>query len=988
MKKSLFLCFVIISILTIIPVNSFAADKNADKSIYQIEKGSEFIEQYLSFKRNFPTDGWIILSCDRPYAKWYVDAPDNSWTSYDWSGRLRERTSFFSNKKIEAGEFCMCLADSAATSNSVTLSYEFYPICPIRYWNGTKFEMLEEYRMTDASVIKTLPEAPEKKGYHFDGWYREQDLITPITKIDTSIGKDWYIFPKYSPIEYTVNYRLNKNETNSAENPFSYTMEDDNIFLEEAYKRGYLFKRWYTYGENGLKTTVTEINTSLCSNITLYAEFQIINYQISYEIGGTINPNPTSYTLADSRIPLETPFRRGYEFDGWYKDSEFLEPITEIDCEQEKDIVIYGKWIPLTYHIQYELNGGMNAKENLTEYTVESVFDLKDPGREQYDFIGWYKDEKFQEPISSINEDTCSDLTLYAKWALHRCVIKYENGYQHSNPSYYTYGSENIVLEDASRPGCIFAGWYKDSKFQVQINEISIDEMEEMHDITVYAKWDEIVYTVSYELDGGENPSQNRLQYTVSTTFDLAPAVKEHYDFLGWYTDENFSHEIKNITESTCQNLVLYARWNLHPYQITYEDGGEHTNQTFFTINSEDITLEQPEKEGFLFDGWYTDAVFQNRIAKISISEMETCQDFTVYAKWVTPKYHIIQDSMVMRSNIDYFYTAVFPEEGYLEFECQPLDTLREKPFFWLADVDDTAGHGVRDIKIFNRTVSKGERHSIFCMLNPSWAEARISYTYYPKCRIYYTDNNKWNLLAQYYLSKPDSNYRLPDNYNKIKGYTVTNWYLDSAKTTEISEIDCSEGRDWYLYPEKKANKYIIQYELDNGINAETNPVTYTIEDETIKLAPAVRKGYRFNRWYTISGSNRNTVTEINTNRCENIKLYAEWSVDKYAGNKGKIVPKETSIKGKIIAKSKEFLVKWKKQKSVSGYQIQYSTNKEFAKKATKIKTVRSASTTKLTVKKLKAGKKYYVKIRTYRTKNGTVYYSKWSKQKVVRIKK
>ena len=96
------------------------------------------------------------------------------------------------------------------------------------------------------------------------------------------------------------------------------------------------------------------------------------------------------------------------------------------------------------------------------------------------------------------------------------------------------------------------------------------------------------------------------------------------------------------------------------------------------------------------------------------------------------------------------------------------------------------------------------------------------------------------------------------------------------------------------------------------------------------------------------------------------------------------ISPKESSLKGKITAKSKAFTVKWKKQTDVSGYQIQYSTNKKF-KKGTKIKTVKKSNATKTTIKKLKAGKKYYVRIRTYKTVNGTNYYSAWSKSKSVK---
>lgn len=102
-----------------------------------------------------------------------------------------------------------------------------------------------------------------------------------------------------------------------------------------------------------------------------------------------------------------------------------------------------------------------------------------------------------------------------------------------------------------------------------------------------------------------------------------------------------------------------------------------------------------------------------------------------------------------------------------------------------------------------------------------------------------------------------------------------------------------------------------------------------------------------------------------------------------------KIFPKGTSLSGKLKAISKGFVVKWKKQtKCTSGYQVQYSTSKKFAKRATVTKTVKKKSVSKLAVRKLKAKKKYYVRIRTYRIARGRKYYSDWSKKRSIKTKK
>ncbi len=96
--------------------------------------------------------------------------------------------------------------------------------------------------------------------------------------------------------------------------------------------------------------------------------------------------------------------------------------------------------------------------------------------------------------------------------------------------------------------------------------------------------------------------------------------------------------------------------------------------------------------------------------------------------------------------------------------------------------------------------------------------------------------------------------------------------------------------------------------------------------------------------------------------------------------------PTGTSISSCKNIKGKKAQISWKKNKLATGYEIQYSTDKNFAK-GVKKKTVKKASVTKITLTKLKKKQTYYVRIRTYR-KNGGTTYSSWSKVKKVVIKK
>lgn len=101
--------------------------------------------------------------------------------------------------------------------------------------------------------------------------------------------------------------------------------------------------------------------------------------------------------------------------------------------------------------------------------------------------------------------------------------------------------------------------------------------------------------------------------------------------------------------------------------------------------------------------------------------------------------------------------------------------------------------------------------------------------------------------------------------------------------------------------------------------------------------------------------------------------------------------PKKSSVK-KLLGGKKSFKITYSKVTGVSGYQVQYSTSKKFTKKTTKTKSYSGNKKFTKTVSNLKASKKYYVRVRTYKTKkvNGKTVkvYSDWSKAKTVTTKK
>ena len=99
------------------------------------------------------------------------------------------------------------------------------------------------------------------------------------------------------------------------------------------------------------------------------------------------------------------------------------------------------------------------------------------------------------------------------------------------------------------------------------------------------------------------------------------------------------------------------------------------------------------------------------------------------------------------------------------------------------------------------------------------------------------------------------------------------------------------------------------------------------------------------------------------------------------------VVPTGSSLKSAKNISGKKMIVVWKRNNDVSGYQVQYSLNKAF-KKGNKVITEKKKTITKTTISRLAPGKTYYVRIRTYSKVGNKNYYSAWSAEKKVTVRK
>ena len=205
-----------------------------------------------------------------------------------------------------------------------------------------------------------------------------------------------------------------------------------------------------------------------------------------------------------------------------------------------------------------------------------------------------------------------------------------------NNPADYTVETATITLADASKVGYTFEGWYSDAAFTAD-NEVTEIATGSTGDVILYAKFDAITYDISYTLDGGTNAANNPADYTVETaTITLEDASKEGYTFEGWYSEAAFTNQVTEIATGSTGDVILYAKFDAITYDISYTlDGGTNAanNPADYTVETATITLEDASKEGYTFEGWYSEAAFTNQVTEIATGSTGNKEFFAKYSE-------------------------------------------------------------------------------------------------------------------------------------------------------------------------------------------------------------------------------------------------------------------------------------------------------------------------------------------------------------------
>jgi uncharacterized repeat protein (TIGR02543 family) len=532
------------------------------------------------------------------------------------------------------------------------------------------------------------------------------------------------------------------------------------------------------------------------------------------------------------------PTRAGYTFGGWYSDAglttsfSFATPITA-------DITLYAKWIPITYTVTFNSNGGSAVAAQVVAQGAAAT-QPANPTKTGSTFAGWYSDAgltsayNFATPVNG-------DITLYAKWTLNNYTVTFNsNGGTSVVSQVIPYGSTATQPANPTKAGNTFSGWYSDAGLTSAFSFAT----PITGDITLFAKWTLNNYTVSFNSNGGSAVNSQVVAHGSTATQPPNP-TKTGNTFAGWYSDAGLTNAFNFATPIT-GNITLFAKWTLNNYTVTFNsNGGTAVNSQVVAHGSTATQPPNPTKTGNAFGGWYSDAGLTN----VFNFATPIIGDITLFAKWTLNNYTVSFNSnggsAVNSQVVAHGSTATQP----------PNPTKTGNTFAgWYSDAGLT--------NAFNFATPITGNITLFA----KWTLNNYTVTF----------NSNGGTAVNSQIVAHGSTATQPPNPTKT-GNTFGGWYSDAGLSLAFNFATAITG-DVTLFAKWTLNNYTVSFN-SNGGSAISNQIVPHGSTASQPSNPT-KTGNTFGGWYSDAGLTSAFV--FSTPITADITLFAKWTLNNY----------------------------------------------------------------------------------------------------------
>lgn len=228
------------------------------------------------------------------------------------------------------------------------------------------------------------------------------------------------------------------------------------------------------------------------------ATFTEPTYNVTYIVNGEplqgLTDNWTKFTYSEGLSSLPVYSEEGKHIVGWYTDETYTTAVTKIDAGISHDVTLYCKLGVNKYNVKFEGNGADNSMDAQVITYGETVRLSRNVlTRAGYTFAGWATSENGEvvyadeAEVINLSKKNNANVKLYAVWTKATYTVSYEaDGGENPNTA-TTYDIDNpVTLQDATKSGYTFDGWYTSSDFA---EGTKVTVLDKQGNVTLYAKF-------------------------------------------------------------------------------------------------------------------------------------------------------------------------------------------------------------------------------------------------------------------------------------------------------------------------------------------------------------------------------------------------------------------------------------------------------------------------------------------------------------------
>lgn len=551
------------------------------------------------------------------------------------------------------------------------------------------------------------------------------------------------------------------------------------------------------------------------------------------------------------------------------------------------------------HSINYIANGGtIAANAPKTFVSGDLPITLPVPTRAGYEFGGWFLSSDFSGVAqTTIPAGTDSNVYVYAKWIKTYNITYHLGGgiNAEDNPTEFNERTLPLTLKAPTRDGFTFGGWYQNPACSG--NQVTTIEVGTEKNVSLWAKWNAIEYSVSYVLNGGTNSDQNVAKYSIlDTPVKLYNPTRDGYLFEGWFASSDFSGErMTYLSKDNLGDVTLHAKWSL-AYTITYNTNGgfnDGRNPSVFTENTETFTLFEAEKVNYSFLGWFDNEELTG--TPITQIAKGTKNNIVLWAKWSSTQITVTFNpngggvsplTKVVKKGGTYGELPTPTKAGYTfngwvgkNLFDKTATAYKKGPYLRGSDGEEVSNGAY---SIYQIQVPAGATLTI----TNSGQSIAPGYAFYTALGAYITGAN-YEQKAVITTTVPANatyirvsvnfgeEYRKDIDYFQVEIGSTQTTYENYKIITPSTNITSTQNHA--LCAIWTENVYTVTYNLDGGTNAAGNPATFKCSNLPIALLDATKNGEYFAGWY-LDAEFTKRVTKIDAGSLKNIELWARFS--------------------------------------------------------------------------------------------------------------